>query len=133
MITNTKSLTLGQEVAIGTSGSYETRYSFDWTVVRITPSGQVVVSKADQERRFNARGYEMGRGDTWRTPFLVEDVARVRDQQARAARARAAAAALNEVSQLERVRDTYSKEFMLEQVAALEALVAKARAAVEAI
>lgn len=68
---DTKSYQPGDTCYIGTPGSWETRYSTA-EVVRVTPQGQLVCkTPSGSERRFNARGDELGCASTWRIPFLV--------------------------------------------------------------
>ncbi len=133
-------LTIGQEVVIASPGAWEMHYTFDYFVHKITPKGQVTVRKTDpsgavfHEFRFNADGYEVGSSAArhGRGTTLCTNIAEIREALARKERAKIAASLLSELGKTE-CRGTYSKEYMLEAVAAIEAKLAKARAAVEAI
>lgn len=128
----------GQEVAIQSGYGRGTVY-FGYKIARVTPKGQVVIeipamgTIAARERRFDADGYEMGSSaGKFNRDRLVFDVAAARANAEREKRSALAAGLLNDIN-ADRVRSTYSKESMLKVVADLEAQLAAARAAVEAI
>lgn len=132
--------TVGQEIAYSAyTGGYEPRYSFGWIVTKVTPSGRFTAQRGDDAtyaRHFNTQGYEVKSlvSGTLRTcgGAARTDVTELKARAAQRDQARAAAAAILAVKVTE-CRHTYGKDYMLEQVAQLEALVAAARAAVEAI
>lgn len=126
---------VGQQVYILRSGTYELRATLA-AVVKVTPSGQVTLRNVDaidatQDRRFNARGNEIGESSNYTSHFLDWDVERrnaiLTDQKLRGA----AANALNAVTVRERrVEPTWGTDSMRAEIERLEALVATARAAV---
>lgn len=132
-------IAVGQEVAIQ-NGYGRGHVNFGFTVAKVTRSGQVVIDVSrdgiKRERRFDADGYEMGASHLSSSKYnrdrLVVDVAAAREQAARDERSAKAAGLLNE-AKAEHVRDTWGKDSMLKIVADLEAKLAAARAAVEAI
>lgn len=136
---NTKELKLNQEVALRTSGGmYEPRYSFGWAVVKITPTGQVVVRATESaarrpgtERRFDRHGCEMG--NAFDQAVIEPDVAAVRARLEQRRLRQDAAQALNAVQLKEPVRSTYGDGSMRDSLTVLEALMLKARAAVAAL
>lgn len=67
---DTKTLKPGDTAYIGVSGSWDVNYSTA-EVLKVTPSGQVVVKGHSGERRFSNRGEEIGCASKWRVPFLV--------------------------------------------------------------
>jgi hypothetical protein len=71
---NTKNAVVGQEAAVAHSGSWSTHYNFGYRVVKVTPSGQVVIRRESDgyERRFDNRGKEMGK--SYCSDYLVLDV-----------------------------------------------------------
>lgn len=130
--------TVGQEIAYsGYTSGYESQYSFGWIVTKVTPSGRFTAQRGDDAtyaRHFNAKGYETtttGAVKDWGGAART-DVDELKAYLAQRNRARAAAGAILAVK-VNKSHHTYGKDFMLEQVAQLEALVAAARAAVEAI
>ena len=125
-------ITVGQEAVIGRTGSRSTHYHFDYKVTKVTPSGQVVVQRGSDgyERRFDAKGREIGRGNYPDTlHFNVTEIRAIEDKKARQ---NAAASAILAVK-VENCKGTYSKETMEEQIAQLEALLVAAKAAVASI
>lgn len=131
-------VTLGQEVVVlPHTGGYPSRPQFGLRVTRVSPSGKFEIAAGDRTRFFNAQGYEVadnlngkvkGYGATVST-----DVRGWTDRSEQDTRQKAAAGALNDVKLGEQVRSTYSKEYMLAQVAKLEELLRTAREAVSAI
>lgn len=67
---DTSTLKVGDTAYIGKPGSYDVHYSTA-EVLKVTPSGQVVVKGHSGERRFSNRGEEIGCASKWRVPFLV--------------------------------------------------------------
>ena len=127
---NTKSLTVGQEVAIL---DYNTWF-FGYRVTKVTPSGQVIVKRDGSdayERRFDKRGYEMG-GSKFRPASLSADVDTIRNSEDKLKRANKAATAIMAVK-VDRCLGTYSVEGMNEQLVQLQKLLDEAKAAVAAI
>jgi len=132
-------VTVGQEVVYLPWTNHETRANFGWTVTRVSPSGKFEVTAGHDGsvvRYFNAQGYQVEGNMNGKVKSygarIDTDVAAWRNKSDRTARAQLAASALNDVK-IETIRSTYSKEYMLEQVAKLEALLQTARAAVEAV
>lgn len=133
---NTK-YTVGQEVAIRECGGlYGNRVTFGWIVSRVTPSGKFTVNRPvdGYTRHFDAVGRETSK--TWEKlnygGRILTDLEAVKaDYAARDARQAAATAIL--AVRVQDSRATYGKGSLLAQVEELEALLAKARAAVEAI
>ncbi len=125
-------VTIGQEAVISHVGSWSTHYAFGYTVSKVTASGQVVVVRDGKERRFNKDGREMGTSSSYpdRINFNVEEI---RAAEAKRAREATAASAINAVKVQESVKATWGKESMVSKIAELEALLAAAKAAVEAI
>ena len=119
---------VGQEVAV----VGRTQKSVGWHVVRVTPSGQIVVKKGETERRFNAKGNAVG--DYW--TCLSTDVEKVKTE-IRAARAKSAAViAMNQIEdavQKHRFGDLDKMEaglvLVAEQLALARAALENARAA----
>lgn len=148
---------VGQELAFEDGSSMRSswrpaRYTFGWIVERVTPTGKGVAvrsytnadgSKGALKRGFQHQGYETTDGkDGQPNPNgavrnyggrFYQDVEGLRAQMERQARSRVASDALNAVKLGRPARDTWSKDSMLEEVTLLEALLATARAAVEAI
>jgi hypothetical protein len=139
-------VTVGQRVVwvdYGT-GRYEARPSFNWTVTRVTPSGKFELT-ADHNtpaslvvRAFNAQGFQLEGGLTGRVAKysnvrICTDVAEWEAIAAKRVRAQVAAEAVNAVKLPEPARYTGGKDGLQRQVAELEALLALARAAVEAM
>lgn len=86
---DTKALRVGQEVATANPNSWgQDSLSTGWKVIRITPSGQVVVGRkvgdnAPVERRFDKNGCEIGvfrAGGKYSAPYLRIDVDAVRNE-----------------------------------------------------
>ena len=126
-------LTVGQEVAVACSGTYQTNYSFGWKVAKITAAGQITLAKEGAEnRRFTPRNREVGSSDSWRSSYIIADAAGVKARVAEKTRIHQAAQALQEVK-CEVVARYASKATLQEKVAELEAALAKAKALVEAI
>ena len=134
-MTSTTTLTVGQEVGIR-SGGYRA-VQFGYTVTKITKTGQVTVSIPTQDggvhlRRFDADGKEMGTGlSRWHRAELVTDLDAAREQE-RQHKARVDAARAIEAVRAE-CGTGYSKESMQQLITKLEAKLAAAKAAVDAI
>lgn len=60
---------VGQTVVV-VSGAAKDTYTFA-QVVRVTPSGQIVVRKGGYETKFNSNGRELG-GNSWSSSYLTE-------------------------------------------------------------
>lgn len=128
---------VGQEVAVQSGYSYD-RYMFGFIVTRITPSGQVIVSRrmedgtAGPERRFDKDGYEMGSNvSKFRRQSLVTDVAAARESVRNEKARNAAASAINAVrGDAGRYND---KDSLQAQIAKLAGLLDLARLAVEEV
>lgn len=156
MSSNFPTVKVGQELAFEDGSSMRSswgpaRYTFGWIVERVTPTGKgVAVRKIPRlngteevhKRGFQHQGYETQDNEKGPNPNgavrnyggrFYQDVEGLRAQMERQARSRKASEALNEVKLGNPARDTWSKDSMLEEVTRLEALVAAARAAVEAI
>lgn len=125
---NTKSLTVGQEVAV----LDYSRWMFGYLVAKVTPSGQVVVKRESDgyERRFDKRGYEMGK--SYHRAVISADVMGLRTSEGRATRANAAAQAITAVK-VDKCLGTYGVMYMTEQLEQLQKLLDEAKAAVAAI
>lgn len=67
---DTSTLKPGDTAYIAVSGSWDLTYSTA-EVLKVTPSGQVVVKGHSGERRFSNRGEELGCASKWRVPFLI--------------------------------------------------------------
>lgn len=123
--------TVGAPAAVQYNGSWgHIRYQLGYTVTKVTPSGQVTITRDSDgyERKFNAKGHEMNKlscGDTLRL-----DVEAVQAEMNRVSRYRAAADALNNVRLGEQVKYTWGADSMRNRIAELEALLAKAKEAV---
>lgn len=131
-------VTVGQEVVFLPWADHVTCVNFG-RVTRVSPSGKMEVTASHDGsviRYFNAQGYQVEGGMNGKVVSHGEridsDVAYWKDKSERTARQQVAARALKDV-RVEDIRSTYSKEYMLEQVAKLEALLQTARIAVEAI
>lgn len=121
-------------------------YSFGWTVERLTPTGKGVAVRAVsgssgnevQRKAFQNQGYETEGGNpngkvaSYGGTFHT-DVAACQAVMDQFRRRQAAAEALNKVKLDSTAWHSWHKDSMLSEVAKLEALVAAARAAVEAI
>lgn len=134
----TKSPTVGQEVAIAHTGPYSNRFYFGYFVTKVTPSGQITVSRAEQldkfARRFDANGREIGSNvSKYNRDTLHLNVEELRERTAKEVRADKAASALNAVRLEGRAEGSYGKEALEARVAKLEELLAEARSLVEAI
>jgi ABC-type transport system substrate-binding protein len=131
---STTQIAVGQEAVISHSGSWSVHYYFGYKVTKVTPSGQVVVQHESDgyERRFDAKGREMGKSSNYPDSihFNVVELRAAEDKRGREA---TAAAAINAVKVEETVRGTWGKESMEVRIANLEALLAAAKAAVAAI
>lgn len=157
MSSNFPKVSVGQALAFQDGSSMRSswgtpRYTFGWVVERVTPTGKGVAARsytnADgttsvTRRGFQHQGYETTDGkDGQPNPNgtvrnyggrFYQDVEGLRAQMERQARSRAASDALNAVKLERPTRETYSEESLRESLATLEALLATARAAVEAI
>lgn len=128
-------VSVGQAVAVQSSYANHS-YNFDYAVVKVTPKGQVVVKRGSDgyEMRFDADGYEMSKfASKYRRSRLVVDVEAARKAEAAKAARRNAAALLNAVAVGHQVTEHYGPEDMAKVLADLEAKIAAARAAVEAL
>ncbi len=131
-MSSNKQIAVGQAVAVQSGYGYSN--SFGWTVAKVTPKGQVVLKRDSDgyEMRFDADGYEMSKhAGRYHRARLITDIDAAKESNRREQAQRDAAAAINAVRG--EARSTYGKESMLEIVAQLEAAVAAARAAVDAI
>ena len=132
-------VTVGQQVVFLPHTNHNTRPSFGWTVTRVSPSGKFEVTAGHDSsvvRYFNAQGYQVegnmnGKVASWGAR-IDTDVTYWKDKSERTARQQVAASALKDV-RVEDIRPTDSKEYMVEQVAKLEALLKAAKEAVDAI
>jgi hypothetical protein len=133
---NTKQIKVGQEVAIR-SGYGDGEYRFGLLVRKVTPTGQVVVGAAGDEKefRFGPDGREMGKGfQSVYTATLEPDVAKARAETARKERLRAAREAVHAIKADPGSNSRYwDKVALCRELEQLEKLVAMARKAVEAI
>lgn len=126
-------LAIGQEVAIAATGSYRTHYSFGWVVSRISKTGQITLAKEGQaDRRFTSSNKEVGASKCWRVPYIETNVAEVKAREEKEAASRAAAMAISEITG-KSYGSNPSKESLLEQFAALEEQMAKAKALISAL
>lgn len=134
---DTSALMVGQEVAVRSAYGHGD-YSFGWKVARLTEKrGEVIVWRQNTDGsvtnyRFDAGGREMGRAGSSYRATLTIDVVAAREETARMQRTREAITALHEIKD-SRARLEWGKEGLIEEVARLEALIAKARAAAELI
>jgi hypothetical protein len=138
----TTKYTVGQEVAVARHGSWNTNYHFGYFVHKVTPSGQVTVRQPRDvssiypegfyERRFDKDSYEMGTTcSKYNRDRLMSNVAELREGEAKKQRAATAAALITKLG--DECKSTYSKEHMLEAIAKIEATLAAAKLAVEAV
>lgn len=140
---DTKALTVDQEVAIASPRSWGPHsLSTGWKVTKVTPSGQVTVSRQlpDQKepivKRFDNRGEEMGfSGGRYSRPFLRVDVDQVRlEIRARKQRVEVVVAFQNVRKLVERdVGDMWQVQDYQRLVAQLQEAVEACRSKVEAI
>ena len=129
---------VGDEVAVSTFGSYDTTYSFNWYVTKVTSSGRVTVKKdyplsgrESDVRRFNNRGVEMG--DFYRASRLeigAERIAILKKRVVVNELRGQAAAILNQVRLDHEARRTWSTSSLVESLKELEEKLEKAKAAV---
>lgn len=122
---------VGQPAAIQHCGSWTSTFQTGYTVTKVTPSGQVVVTRDSDgyQRRFSADGREMGK--SYSKDWLRLDVAAVERELAGRAAARDASDAINALtSEDNRCKPTYSARYMQERIAIMEAQLAAAKAAV---
>lgn len=121
--------TIGTEAVVYSSD----RPIFGYKVIKVTPSGQVTVSKDDgHTMRFNADGMQMGTSFNRYYTTIRYNVEEVRERIVQEKRRGAAANAIMAV-RVERSLATYSPESLRAQIEQLEALLATAKAAVETI
>lgn len=117
-------VTVGQEVAVQRKGEF----SFGWTVAKVTPSGQITVTRGDSKCRFDKRGAEIGGG--WYGSWLIvsaEAIAEARKTQRVANARRAAVAAVRGLGR--QVGSNMTAEDLLKVLDEIEADLAKARKA----
>lgn len=144
-------VTVGQEVALEDNGTgrYPARYTFNWTVTRVTPSGRFEVWNGqpapttgyDYTRRyFNNQGYELQDGFNGKIknyPLRAcTNVAELRARVAAKERIYAATALVNKIYATDnRIHEPayQTKGSLLTHLSLLEEMLAAARAAVEAI
>jgi hypothetical protein len=123
--------TVGAPAAVQHNGSCgHTSYQLGYAVTKVTPTGQVTIKRDSDgyERKFKPNGHEMNKlayGDTLRL-----DVEAVQAEMNRVSRHRAAADAINNVRLEEQVKHTWGADSMRDRIADLEALLAKAKEAV---
>jgi hypothetical protein len=131
-----KTVEIGQVVYIGHSTNYGAKH-YRGTVQRVTPSGRVVVlTAADVKITFRPDGRvqsDTTASGIYKNDWLEMDVEGVQAAAAKAARTVEAACLLNRVSTAELISCHSSKERMLDEVARLEALLAKAKEAINLI
>lgn len=121
---------VGQEAAIVDG----THVQFGYTVVKVTPTGQVTVRRNDgYERRFNSDSREINAlyHSKYRKPVVRFDVEALRQNELRDKKRQEAAEAINAIVPNDRARATWSKDSMLAHIAEIEALLQKAKALVE--
>lgn len=135
-------VTVGQELVVLPSTSYEDRPNFGYVVTRVSPSGKFEVRHPTQTGSaftyfFNTDGRELAGGMNGRAIYdgarCETDVAAWR---ARAARRKAlvnAATAINDVKLTQQVRAQWGKEAMQSQIDMLQSLLDAAKAAVAAL
>ena len=124
---------IGDQVAICRYASFgPSTYDFGYTISRITPSGQMVVKRADgYERKFDKHGEEMS-GSSYNRPYLRHNVAELELEVAALNRSKTAVQAILAVKVSES-RATWGKGSLAKQITELQVLLDAARAAVEAI
>lgn len=143
---DTKNVTVGQQVGIRSYGSYESQVDLGWTVTRVTPSGQVVVTKTVNypapgtlsTRRFDKRLREIGRSSSWRSaPELelnLETVARQQvSRHSKIEAIKAISAVQESFANIGRMTHHCSKTHFVAVQETLERLVAESRKAIDAI
>jgi hypothetical protein len=130
-------------VIIGQKVVLQHRNSFDegWKVKRVTPTGQIVVSKEigysgtgkeEVERRFRPDGSEVGA--QWNKYFLRVDLDHVKETQREKAARREASQAILDIYNACAGDGTYwTKETFQKKLENLKTLMAKAEQAVAAI
>lgn len=127
--------TIGAPAAIEVLGGWgHTRIQTGYVVAHVTPKGRVTVRRVSDgyERKFDAKGRELGRGE-YHAARLRLDVDAVDAEVNERARRSAAADALNAVTINNAALHTNSAESLQGRLQELEALLAAARAAVAAI
>lgn len=127
---------VGQEVAVIPWSNHGIRYQFGYTVKKVTPSGQIVVSwninGEEREKRFDANGDEMGASSKWTRARLEPNAQKARDYMAEQTRRAKAVDAILAV-RVSDCRSGYSKDGMQKLIVELEEKLAAAKSAVEAI
>lgn len=133
---NHPALTVGQEVVVCRSGSWETHYAFGYRVTKVTPSGQFTIQldcegmQASRVRRFNKDGDELGEGKSeWRSTWIDTDVAGIRARIDSKAATRAAAEKLQAVDP-KPVGKQWGKTYLMLRAAELRAALDAADAAI---
>ncbi len=104
-------------------------------IVKVTPSGQVVVKVGENESRFDSRGYEMGSSASkYRRDWLRLDVETFRVEQAALRHRGEITKLMNELGQLgTEARHTWSADSIKGRFAELEAKMAVIKQLVEGI
>lgn len=130
-------ITVGQEVFVATSGSWETTYRLG-TVVKITSGGQVTVSidygnalAGRQERRFTSSDREIGQGDSYRVPYLAWNVSEIKARLASDLRVRNAGDAIRKANKIEPTRGD-DEQSLLAKINEMRAHLAAAEAVLKA-
>lgn len=143
---DTKNVTVGQQVGIRSYGSYESQVDLGWTVTRVTPSGQVVVTKTVNypapgtlsTRRFDKDLREIGQSRSWRSaPQLELDLDEVARQQvsrhSKIEAVKTISAVQESFAGMGQLRHLWSKANFVAVQETLERLVAESRKAIDAI
>jgi hypothetical protein len=125
-------ISIGQEAAVIHSGSWIDTVYFGYTVTKVTPTGQVTVTRQDgHTRRFAKDGYEMGTSvSRFRRDMVRFDVDVLQEQEDRKKRAFYAAQVINDIVPL-RVTRQYSKDAMRDALNALKKQIDNAHKVVD--
>jgi hypothetical protein len=126
-------ISIGQEAAVVHSGRWDSIVQFGYTVTKVTPTGQVTVTRQDgYTRRFDKKGYEMGTSSSSYDRDIVRfDIGVLQEQESRKKRAIAAAQAINYIDKPNNVNHHYSKEVMYAELDALQRQIDEARKVVD--
>jgi hypothetical protein len=126
-------ISIGQEAAVIHSGSWSNTVYFGYTVTKVTPTGQVTLTRQDgHTRRFDKKGYEMGTSDSrFRRDMIRFDVDELREQESNKKRATDAAQAINDIDKPYNMNHNCSKEVMYAELDALQRQIDEARKVVD--
>jgi len=135
---------VGQPVATHRSGSFgEGTYSTGYVVVKVTPSGQVIIRRTTEtsspnfpnvDRRFDTNGYEMGKGYSRGTRLVsVEEATQAIELRAKRNAIQTAFGQIQKTINEYRNVTMGDYETYLKAVESIEADVAQARQVVEAM